>query len=284
MLAFAFRSDEKLVGVAPLYVYRESLGQPRRVFLMGTGNSDYLDVMFHPDFHSACSQVLISELQAQSNLWDQCEFQQLRPSSPLLRALKEICPASLALEDQEPCPALDLHSPDTSHKMHKRANYYRQRLEKEGAFSIEEATPRSFDETFDALERLHQDRWRERGFCGVLGENRDRQFHRATARAFLSASMLRLYAARFNGNLIAVLYAFSHRKRTYFYLTGFDPEYRRFSIGTIILGHAIDKARIEGSDVFDFIRGQEPYKYRWGARDQGTCRARLAKGNQGACA
>src|SRR5690348_11235565 len=55
MLAFAFRSNEKLVALAPLYIYQEGPSLPRRVFLMGTGNSDYLDLIVHPKFHSACS-------------------------------------------------------------------------------------------------------------------------------------------------------------------------------------------------------------------------------------
>jgi CelD/BcsL family acetyltransferase involved in cellulose biosynthesis len=89
--------------------------------------------------------------------------------------------------------------------------------------------------------------------------------------------MLRLYAVRLDDKIIAALYAFSHRKRTYFYLSGFDPDYSRFSIGTIILAHAIERARTEGSIAFDFLRGQEPYKYRWGAHDETTFTTRIVK-------
>jgi CelD/BcsL family acetyltransferase involved in cellulose biosynthesis len=275
MLCFAFRRKEKLVGVAPLYIYRESASRPPRLFLMGTGNSDYLDVICNPDFASECAKTLLSEIQARSNLWDECSFQQLRPNSPLLLARDQVSPCNFDIDKSEPCPALDLHAFDASFAMLKRASYYRRRIEKEGSFSIEEATQASFDEIFDALERLHEGRWRDRGLSGAFGAARDRQFHRSAAGAFLNASMLKLYAARFNGKIIAALYAFRHRKRTYFYLTGFDPDYRHFSIGTIILGHAIEQARREDSYIFDFLRGQEAYKYRWGARDQITFRMRL---------
>jgi CelD/BcsL family acetyltransferase involved in cellulose biosynthesis len=36
----------------------------------------------------------------------------------------------------------------------------------------------------------------------------------------------------------------------------------------LALGHAIEAAKAEGAASFDFLRGREPYKYAWGARDQ----------------
>jgi CelD/BcsL family acetyltransferase involved in cellulose biosynthesis len=189
---------------------------------------------------------------------------------------------AVELDQQQPCPVLDLHSRDASLAMQKRASYYRRRLEKSDSFEIEQATQESFDEIFTALERLHQDRWRDRGLSGALGTERDRKFHRCAARAFLMLRILRLYAARWNGKIVAVLYGLCHRKRMYFYLSGFDPEYAALSVGTVLLGHVIEEARSEGCDAFDFLQGREPYKYRWGARDQATFRMRLLKKEQGA--
>jgi CelD/BcsL family acetyltransferase involved in cellulose biosynthesis len=279
LLAFTFRCGERLVGFAPLYIYQDASGQPRQVLFMGTGNSDYLDVIFHPEFESACSEHLFSELRGMSTVWDECDFQQLRLVSPLSRALKEVR-SDVKADEHELCPVLDLTSPDASRAMAKRASYYQRRLQKEASFSIEKATTQSFDEIFDALERLHQDRWRGRGFSAALREERDRQFHRAAARALLDARMLRLYGARLGGRIAAALYAFCHRNRTYFYLAGFDSDYARFSIGAILLAHAIEQARAEGCDSFDFLRGREPYKYRWGACDQVTYRKRLVNKRQ----
>ncbi len=69
---------------------------------------------------------------------------------------------------------------------------------------------------------------------------------------------------------IAVLYGFRRRGSTYFHLSGFDPEYARFSAGKLPLAHAIRHAIAEGRTVFDFLSGQEAYKYQWGARDYPT--------------
>lgn len=51
------------------------------------------------------------------------------------------------------------------------------------------------------------------------------------------------------------------------YLTGFDPAFARRSPGAILYADAIERAHARGDRVFDFMRGAEAYKYRWGARD-----------------
>jgi CelD/BcsL family acetyltransferase involved in cellulose biosynthesis len=57
-------------------------------------------------------------------------------------------------------------------------------------------------------------------------------------------------------------------RRWYDYIGGFDPEFALLSPGTLLIGHALDAATAEGATATDFLRGAEPYKYRWGAVDQ----------------
>src|SRR5690606_34442189 len=117
------------------------------------------------------------------------------------------------------------------------------------------------------LFRLHGDRWSERGQPGVLADEPVRQFHLRAAAGLAAQGALRLYALRFDGEVAAVYYGFLHHRRAYVYLTGFDPRFARLSLGTVLLGHAIEQAIRDGATEFDFLRGREAYKYRWGARD-----------------
>jgi CelD/BcsL family acetyltransferase involved in cellulose biosynthesis len=66
---------------------------------------------------------------------------------------------------------------------------------------------------------------------------------------------------------IAGLLAFLDRERHSFcfYITGFDKRYATFSPGTVIVAHAIREAICNGYRVFDFLRGDEPYKFSLGA-------------------
>jgi len=42
-----------------------------------------------------------------------------------------------------------------------------------------------------------------------------------------------------------------------------------------MIGHAIEEAVRAGASEFDFLRGKEAYKYKWGAKDRPTYRCVL---------
>lgn len=115
---------------------------------------------------------------------------------------------------------------------------------------------------------------------GVLAAPRDREFHRAAAHALLQHGVLRLHALRLGGRIIAALYGHHGHRRTYFYLSGFDPDFAALSPGTQIVAHAIEQAAQEGAVAFDFLRGREAYKYRWGALDRANARRRMWLGTR----
>ena len=277
LFSFAFWESGKLVGLAPLYIFASALNPCRRVFLLGTGNTDYADVVFHPEFSLHCCRLLMNEIQARGALWDVCEFHRLRPSAPLIRDAGDVRGLRVEVMNEHPCPVLELNgcAADT---MLKKAQHYARKLERTCPFEVEQATASSMDELLDALERLHEQRWRAKGMPGVLSDPRDRSFHHKVANAFCRSGLVWLYALRIDRQVVAVLYGFRRGTRTYFYLSGFDPEYGHLSVGTVLLGYAIDRARAAGSLWFDFLQGREPYKYRWGAVDEPVFGKTIHKG------
>ena len=44
---------------------------------------------------------------------------------------------------------------------------------------------------------------------------------------------------------------------------GFDPHYQKFALGNLVILQAISDAIEMGLQKFDFMRGNEAYKYRW---------------------
>jgi CelD/BcsL family acetyltransferase involved in cellulose biosynthesis len=82
--------------------------------------------------------------------------------------------------------------------------------------------------------------------------------------------MLRLYCLTRGDRIVGALYSLIAKQRAYYYISGFDPALRALGLGTVLVGHAIAQAEREGARSFDFLRGQESYKYHWGATDQPT--------------
>lgn len=279
----ALREEGRLAGLAPLYVYTGG-APPRQVFPVGIATTDYLDALFEPESGRRGAAALFTHLQANRGRWDVLDLQQLRPGSPLLEA-----PAprgwSEERDEQEPCPVLTLphaveelprHVPA---RLLQNLRYYRRRAEKLGELRMESATGANLEELFEALLRLHRARWSSRGLPGVLAEGRVQDAHRESLLGLLAAGVLRLYALRLDERIVACYYGFMDRrgtaKRAYYYLSGFDPALERLSLGTLVIGHAVQEAVREGAVEFDFLRGREAYKYLWGAKDRPTYRRRL---------
>lgn len=274
----AVRKSGELSGLAPLYVWKG------RTLFIGTGVSDYLDMLVAPG-HDAdgTAAAVFSRLASTAGKWDICDLQEIRAESPLLAAGK---PPGLACSTDRfgACPVLVLSGvPEPSPSDHPvlRTSYRKawRNIRNSGRAWVETAREENLDFCLDALFRLHGARWAKRRHPGVLSDLRIRDFHRKAARGLLEAGCLRLYCLFFEDEIIAALYAFEQNKRIYCYLSGFNPRLERLSPGKIILGHAIENAIRCGISEVDFLRGSESYKYQWGVRDRPNYRIVLKRGD-----
>ena len=93
----------------------------------------------------------------------------------------------------------------------------------------------------------------------------------------LEAGALQMFALRIAGDVAGVYYGFADRTTAYYYVSGFDPDLERFSVGRLMVAHAIEEAHQSGANAFDFLRGAEDYKYAWGASDRRTRRRVLTR-------
>ena len=74
--------------------------------------------------------------------------------------------------------------------------------------------------------------------------------------------------ARRGEAIVGVLYGFWWRDTFAAYQAGWDPGYARHSLGSVLVLRALEFAADQRVRTFDFLRGTEPYKYRFGARDR----------------
>lgn len=263
----AVKCEGRLVALAPCFVVNRTL------YLVGTSNSDILDVLIAPEHEAASMNALLDFFADSAGEWDGCEFHQLPPESPLLLVSPPwLTGCQVCTEEQSPfirlpanCASLAAAVPPG---IYRKSRYYRRRAGQEGEFTVDSARPENLDEFIDALFRLHGERWSARGENGMLSQERIRAFHRETIPAMLAARMLRLIGLRIDGQIIAIYYGFSDGRRAYAYFGGFDPRFELIGPGTILIGEAIEDAVRDCLLEFDFLRGQEPYKYKWGARDR----------------
>ena len=261
--------DDQLRGLAPFLIQDSTSSSEREVLLLGTGPTDYLDILLEPGFETFGAGEFLNYIETHAGVWDVIDFQQLRPGSLLLEW--EIQPDWRSeVMVQEVCPVLSLPQSTGSlrfsvcGRMAEKLAYHRRSAAQRGSLRAELANEETYDELFEAWLQLDQGRWQARGFPDVLPRSAVQSFHRDATRQLFNAGLLRLYGMRLGSRIIAALYALSSCGRTFHYLAGFDPAYSELSPGTLVIGYAIEEAIRQGDREFDFLRGRETYKYHVG--------------------
>jgi CelD/BcsL family acetyltransferase involved in cellulose biosynthesis len=127
-------------------------------------------------------------------------------------------------------------------------------------------SPDHLERDLDALVKLHAARW---GAKSTALEAPKEAFHRAFAARALERGRLRLWVAEAEGTPVAVWYGFRFASVEYYYQSGRDPAWDRFSLGAGILEHSIREACADGMREYRLLRGDEAYKSRYATRDPG---------------
>jgi CelD/BcsL family acetyltransferase involved in cellulose biosynthesis len=124
------------------------------------------------------------------------------------------------------------------------------------------------------LDLLQQSTFEKREW---LTDGRRAVFYDA-ARAAHKAGMLQLLFIEVRGKKAAGLFNFDYNDRIWVYNSGLDPAlFGALSLGVVITAKAIEYAIENGRTTFDFLRGNETYKYRFGAEDTTIYRLHLER-------
>ncbi|MGA0596029.1 GNAT family N-acetyltransferase [Enterovirga sp. CN4-39] len=260
----ALRAGGRLVALAPVYLEEGALG--RRLLPIGIGITDYLDVLLDPTLPEA-APMLSRSVREYAPDWDSWELEELMPAAAGF-AIPAPVDSCEELIRQSACPVLELTDevPVPARKRRKLRMAENRSARRGGQVTpVGQGGVPSF---IDHLVRLHGARWATRGEDGVLADDPVLRFHERALPLLAEAGLTRLWILSIEGQVVGAYYGLHHGQRAYAYLGGFDPGFSFESPGTLLVGHAIEAARQEGASEFHFLRGQEAYKYEWGAADR----------------
>lgn len=268
MHVLALRADSRLVGLMPMFLH-EWQGR-RQVTLIGNGITDYLGLIAEQSCEAECAHIVFEYLHQQAELWDVCDWQDLQPSSPLIAAgLARRCDVQTSL----PCTRADLarnadeFESALPHGLRRTIRIAARRLSREGDLCFETIREDPDAAVLEQLFRLHESRWATKGGAESMLDSPQAQRFLTEATCRMSAAgRLRLYTMRYKGELVAIIYGILDRERVWGYITGMDPALARFSPGSLVLEYAMREAILEGARAWEFLRGDEQYKFLWGAR------------------
>ena len=269
------RSGSVPIAIAPLRVVKGAFRFSQLEFL-GTGfaGSDYLDVIVRREYEDAAVDAIARYL-ASARL--ALRLDHVRPDSVAARVARQLAAArwTVATFPGGTCPVvrLDGHTFESylgtlgaSH----RANFRRRLRALEHRFDMR-FEPASTDperrELLGLLTAYSAQRWQDQGGSTAFVNPAVRRFQEEATRRAFGRGVLRMYALRLDGDVVAVMYGLMYGGCFYFYQHGFDDRFREHSVGLVLMGLAIRAAIEEGAREFDMLWGTEPYKFLW-ARDR----------------
>jgi len=283
LYVIAIQDGGRLVALAPFYVHANESPGVRQLTLLGNGITDICDVLIDKDrphvLHSLAEQLSKSRWK----VWDACDLRDIPRCSALIPLMGTSFSADVVDDEPRVVVALENWTKDDDggalpKKVRADLRRRRKRAEEIGSVRFELTKQECITETLESLFTLHTARWHVSGQSGVLGEPNVAAFHLEVAERFGRRGWLRLCRLHIGDRVGAVNYGFCVRRRAYYYIGGFAPEFAQLSPGGLIVDEMIRQAAGEGATEFDFLRGQEDYKLKFGGKVVQQHRVQLPAG------
>jgi CelD/BcsL family acetyltransferase involved in cellulose biosynthesis len=279
--------SDALVAIVPLMA-REGAADtgeaPRTLFMGASYHADYAtllcDAAVLPTVTDAVARTLRDDPE---ELWDVVDLRRFRrddPTLPLLAAAiraespewqvsvdqEDVCPVVTLPEDGDWDAYLATLDKKARHEIRRKLR----RAEAVGPVRFRELPLTAA--SADAFIALHQARWGDQGlFPDTPDGDRSRRFlHRLTSLEAAEGpdAQLVLGEVTVGDRAVVATVAFDDGETCYFYNAGMDPTARELSPGVTGTAAYLRELIAAGRRRFDFLRGDEPYKYEWGAVDE----------------
>ncbi len=233
---------------------------------------DYADLIVAPDKSDIFYTALFDELKKRRV--DLLNLASVRPDSVVMTSLREAaeqrgCNVSCIEDDvtlERDLPAtweeyLQILNSKQRHEVRRKLR----RLEEAGTISyrfIEDtASVSGFMDIF--LKQFVESRTDKATFMNTEME----KFFRSMADTIFEAGLLRLSILELDNVPVAALIAFDYNDVIYLYNSGYDPAYSSLSVGVLSKALCIKDSIERGKKRFDFLKGDEKYKYHLGGQE-----------------
>lgn len=275
--------DGKLIGIAPLFI-AEYENKPSLLLIGSIEISDYLDLIVRMNDHARFLTGLLDFLASSlPDTWSSLDWYNLPDSSPTLPALKAESESRgwTHLEEiYRPTPRIALNGDFEEYlsrvekKQRHEIRRKLRRAEESGRglrwYISDMADPEAEIDKF--LELMEHDPNK----AGFLREPMRAQM-RTVIRTAHENGWLWLAFLEADGQRIAACLNFDYNNKLWGYNAGVNRDFMELSPGWVLLTYVLQWCCQNGRHEFDFMRGDEEYKYRFGGVNKFVMRARLIR-------
>jgi CelD/BcsL family acetyltransferase involved in cellulose biosynthesis len=271
--------DGRLLGVIPEGHVRE--GSPTgpvevRRFLGGTEVTDYLGPVARPEDRSDVATAYVRHL-AEDRDWDDAVLGGLAVDSgwgdTIVRAAGESGLTVFERDTEDVCPRVDLSGGYDAYlgrlkgKLRQEMARKARKLARDaGELEVVTVPADQVEDEIEAFLELARESEPEK--AGFFTREVLQDWFRELVREFAPDGTLRLHRLQVGGMPGAMTVSFVHDGEWGVYNSAFDPALGALGPGMVLKAQLIELAAKEGCRVYDLLRGDEAYKYQFGAEDR----------------
>ncbi|MBI2836450.1 MAG: GNAT family N-acetyltransferase [Chloroflexi bacterium] len=272
----AVKEDEGLLGFAPLLITDDKAS-----FLCSADVCDYLDFVIAPGQERGFFIALLDYLgeRGVSHL----DLGAVRPESTVLNSLVPVAQErGYMVRTEQEDVSVELALPPTwdeyleileAKQRHELKRKLR-RLSAEGSVvyrAVSEAGP--LDRCMDSFLKMFTESRRDK--AEFLTARRE-SFFRSLVGAMANIGIAHFGVLELDGVSAAMILYFVYGDRVYLYNSGYEPRYESLSVGLVCKALCIQESIEKGYKIFDFLKGNEIYKYHLGGKEVPLYRCHIA--------
>jgi hypothetical protein len=296
----AFDDAETLVGIAPWYLETSTL-RGRMLKALGSGEvcSDYLGILCQPSLSDLVCEAMAEFLVEQNHSddsaalrWDLLNLDGIDAGDREITALAMHLAQNGCTAYQRPGPSCwrlslptqwDAYFGSLSKNLRRDAKRMDRDYINTGRavlHSVEGLGQLPY--AMNVLLELHQRRRRTLGEAGCFNSVRFTTFYRNVVPRLFCQGQVDFYWLELDGKPVAAEYQLVGNGILYEYQAGLDPDAMECQPGKLLNLAILRRAIERGYHQYDFLRGDEPYKARFGAQARPNIELRIVPHSSGA--
>jgi len=275
--------DDKVKAILPMAFYKIRILPKLYCTVLGfmgreivTG--DYLDILCEFRDKQPVLNHVVSWILAQKMNFSLLLFGEVLVTDPVWESKKKLlCGHPVRQQERRTCPYITLplnynaYLQSLSKKFRSNVRYYTKKiLESLGGQITVVSDAEQIKEGLGDLFSLHIKRWQAEGIPCTFTDPIFQNFIQDLCNQSAVKNRAKLYRIIVDKKPIAAVLMFYWEETAIFYQTGWDPDYKNYSPGVVLIGRTIQDAIDDGKKYYDFLRGAEGYKANWAKEHRAT--------------
>ncbi|MFZ1721647.1 MAG: GNAT family N-acetyltransferase [Microgenomates group bacterium] len=265
--------DDELIGIAPLCIVTNSNDSLELKFVGCKNVSDYLDFIYDPAYEDEFFETIGEILEGTRILWETAEFCSIPHLSITFAQLQKHTNFTFTKNQQDVCPVVTLpqswdeYLANLDRKQRHEIRRKFRKIEEESTHEFKLISESSqMPEASELFIQLHGESSVEKA---RFWDQKHKNFFKHFLQVASEKNWVRLFFLYLENRAVSTMLIFDFNNQYFLYNSGYlSDQYQSLSTGSVLTAFTIKHAIERHKTHYDFLRGDEAYKFKFGAEPE----------------